>query len=380
VEKRRIAVVASTFGVGGAEIVTGNVLRRLPKDRYDVRLFFLHDAGVIGRDLFAEGFTGAEHMCRYRRDPAGALRLARSFSSFRPGLFWSMDHMDAMWLGRGAALIAGTPASVIASHSTGLVGANGRTRPSFGSRERVLVEFVTRVIAVSRTHARYLAQVTGLPHERIAVIANGIDLSAWPAVSAEGRREAREHLGLGAGENVVSMIAALRPEKAHEVVLDAVAVLAARGKKVRVLFAGDGPRREALRTQAQQLGIETSVEFLGFRRDVARLLHASDMVLLPSHNVVETFPLSVLEAMASGIPVIASRAGSVPEVVIDGETGLVVTPGSVDELARSIAAVLDDPLAASRRAELARERVETYYSVDRTTNGYLELFDEVMTA
>ena len=104
------------------------------------------------------------------------------------------------------------------------------------------------------------------------------------------------------------------------------------------------------------------------------------MVLLPSHNVVETLPLSVLEAMASGIPVIASRAGSVPEVVIDGETGLVVTPGSVDELARSIAAVLDDPLAASRRAELARERVETYYSVDRTTNGYLELFDEVMTA
>ena len=149
---------------------------------------------------------------------------------------------------------------------------------------------------------------------------------------------------------------------------------------MRVLFAGDGPRQGALRTQAQQLGIETSVEFLGFRRDVARLLHASDMVLLPSHNVVETLPLSVLEAMASGIPVIASRAGSVPEVVIDGETGLVVTPGSVDELARSIAAVLDDPLAASRRAELARERVETYYSVDRTTNGYLELFDEVMTA
>jgi len=380
VEKRRIAVVASTFGVGGAEIVTGNVLRRLPKDRYDVRLFFLHDAGVIGRDLFAEGFAGADHLCRFRRDPGGALRLARWFMSFRPGLVWSLDHMDAMWLGRGAALVAGTPASVIASHSTGLVGANGRARPSFGSRERVLVEFVTRVIAVSRTHARYLARVTGLPAGRIAVIENGIDLAAWPAVSETARRQARNDLGIGAGERVVLMLAGLRPEKAHEVLLEAIASLAAKGTHLRVLLAGDGPRRDALGQYAQQLGIAERVEFLGVRRDVARLLHASDMVVLPSRDVVETLPLSVLEAMASGIPVIASRAGSVPEVVIDGKTGLLVMPGSADELAGAIAAILDHPEAAAARAELARARVETYYSVDRTTAGYQQLFDQVMTA
>ncbi|HET6462815.1 MAG TPA: glycosyltransferase family 4 protein, partial [Candidatus Krumholzibacteria bacterium] len=290
---------------------------------------------------------------------------------------WSLDHMDAMWLGRGAAAVAGTRASVIASHSTGLVGANGRAKPSFGSRERVLVEFVTRVIAVSRTHARYLARVTGLPPERIAVIENGIDLTAWPKVTAEARRQARHDLGIGAGEQVVLMIAGLRPEKAHEVLLEAIARAATR---VRVLLAGDGPRRDALRQYAQQLGIAGRVEFLGMRRDVARLLHASDMVVLPSRDVVETLPLSVLEAMASGIPVIASRAGSVPEVVRDGETGLLVAPGSVDELARAIAAILDDPEAAIRRAELARARVETYYSVDRTATGYQQLFDQVMTA
>jgi glycosyltransferase involved in cell wall biosynthesis len=373
-------VVASTFGVGGAEIVTGNVLRRLPREHYDVRLFFLHDAGIVGRDLLNEGFEGSEHLCGHRRDAAGAFRLARSFGSFRPGLLWCLDHMDAMWLGRGAALMSGVPASVIASHSTGLVGADGRMRPSFGRRERILVEFFTRVIAVSRTHASYLASVTGLSGHRIAVIENGIDLSQWPSVSAESRHEARTGLDLGPGESVVTMVAALRPEKAHEALLDAVAALQANGRRVRVLMAGDGPRREALRQHAQRRGIAGCVEFLGVRRDVARLLHASDVVVLPSRNVVETLPLSVLEAMASGIPVIASRAGSVPEVVIDGETGLLIAPGNAMELAGAIAATLDDAPAAKRRAELARRRVETYYSVDRTTAGYRRLFDDVMAA
>src|SRR5262245_12392600 len=178
-----------------------------------------------------------------------------------------MDHMDAMWMGRGAALVAGTPASVIASHSTGLVGANGRAKPSFGSRERMLMEFVTRVIAVSRTHARYLAQVTGLPLARIAVIENGIDLAAWPAVTKTSRRQARNDLGIGEDTRVVTMIAGMRPEKAHEVLLDAVARLKAIGKDVCVLLAGDGPRRDALEEHAQRLGIGKRVEFLGVRRD-----------------------------------------------------------------------------------------------------------------
>lgn len=377
-EKRRIALVASTFGVGGAEIVTGNVLYRLPRDRYEVRLFFLHDAGIIGRDLFAGGFEGAERLCTRRRDVRGALELSRRLEEFRPGLVWCLDHMDAMWLGRAAALKARVPATVIASHSTGLVGANGRSRPSFGWRERVLVEFVTRVIAVSRTHARYLASVTGLAPARITVIENGIELARWPMVTPIARRQARKHFDIGADEKVVAMVAALRPEKAHEVLFDSIARLAAEGKRIRVLVAGDGPRRDALRTGAEALGITGQVDFRGLVRDVAQLLHASDAVVLPSYDVVETLPLSLLEAMACGIPVIASRVGSVPEVVADGETGILVEPGSPAGLAAAIDATLRDPAAAARRAELARQRVETYYSVERTVSGYRRLFDDVM--
>jgi glycosyltransferase involved in cell wall biosynthesis len=378
VDKRRIALVASTFGVGGAEIVTGNVLRRLPRDRYEVRLYFLHEAGSVGRDLLAGGFEGTERLCAHRRDVRGAVQLAQRLKEFRPGLVWCLDHIDAMWLGRAAALAAHVPVTVIASHSTGLVGANGRTRPSFGWRERVLVEFVTRLVAVSKTHARYLAEVTGLAAPRITVIENGIELSRWPAVTETARRDARKDLGIGANAHVVTMVAALRPEKAHEVLLEAVAMLAAKGRPLHVLFAGDGPRRDALRQRAQALGIEDRVDFRGIVGDVAQLLHASDVVVLPSHDVVETLPLSLLEAMACGIPVIASRVGSVPEVVSDGETGLLIEPGSTVQLGAAIAATLEAPEAAKKRAELARRRVETYYSVDRTVSGYRQLFDDVM--
>ena len=122
------------------------------------------------------------------------------------------------------------------------------------------------------------------------------------------------------------------------------------------------------------------VDFLGIRRDVARLLHASDVVVLPSHAMVETFPLSILEAMACGVPVVASRVGSVPDVVEHGVTGVLVEPGDAVALARAIAATLDDGAGSARMADAARERVETRYSIERTTEGYERLFDEVMTA
>jgi glycosyltransferase involved in cell wall biosynthesis len=235
-------------------------------------------------------------------------------------------------------------------------------------------------VAVSRTHAAYLREVTGFSAGRVAVIENGIDLAQWPPVTAERRQDARAALGIDPGESVIAMIAAMRPEKAHDALLRAVASLKGAGRRVRVLFAGDGPRRAALDRTAEAMGIRDRVDFLGVRRDVARLLHASDMMVLPSRAVVETLPLSVLEAMASGVPVIASRVGSVPEVVIDGDTGRLIAPGDATELAHAIAATLDGGAATRLQAERARLRVETRYSVDRTAAGYEQLFDEVMTA
>ncbi len=372
----RIAVVASTFGVGGAERVTADVLRRLDRARFDTRLFFLHDAGVIGRDLFRDGFSGCERIMKHRGDRLAALRLVSHLRSFRPHVVFCLDHHDAMTMGRLAGLAAGARALVVASHATGLVG----KKRAFGALDRLLMEFTRRVVAVSAAHARYLAETEGIERGRITVIENGVDLSLWPLASPEEKRAARRALGIDNGRPVVLMVAALRPEKAHEALLAAAARLKEEGRRTRVLLAGDGERRAALEALAESLGVRADVEFLGIRRDVARLLHAADAVVLPSHGVVETLPLAVLEAMAAGTPVIASAVGSVPDLVHDGVTGFLIPPADAVSLANRIGYILDNDEQADAMRNRARAWVAGRYSIESTAARYQALFEEVMAA
>ena len=372
----RIAVVASTFGVGGAERVTADVLRRLDRQRFQARLFFLHDAGVVGRELFRDGFPGCERIMKQRGDRGALFRLIVQLRSFRPDIVFCLDHHDAMTLGRLAGLAAGARALVVASHATGLVG----KKRAFGALDRLLMEFTRRVVAVSAAHARYLTETEGIERGRITVIHNGVDVSQLRLATPEQKRVARGDLGIENGQPVVLMVAAMRPEKAHEALLAAVAQLKDEGRKTRVLLAGDGERRAALEAIAESLGVRGDVEFLGIRRDVVRLLHAADVVVLPSHGVVETLPLAVLEAMAAGTPVIASAVGSVPDLVRDGETGWLIPPADSVSLANRIRYILDDGERVDTMRRRAREWVAGRYSIESTAARYEALFEEVMAA
>jgi glycosyltransferase involved in cell wall biosynthesis len=360
--------------VGGAERVTADVLRRLPRDRYTTRLYFLHEAGVVGRALIDEGFVAIERLLAGTSAPTALLQLARLFRQDRPDVVYCLDHHDAMTLGRLAGLVSGARGMIVASHATGLVG----RRNVFGRLDRLLMDFTGRVVAVSRSHARYLHEHEGLPVSAVRVIENGIDLTAYPPVDAAARAEARRALDLAPDERVVVMVAAMRPEKAHEVLLDAVRALREEGVVVTVLLAGDGELRGALEDQAQFLAIQGQIRFLGVRHDVARLLHASDVAVLPSRDVVETLPLAMIEAMAVGIPVVASAVGSVPELVRHGETGCLIRPADGVALAAGIAHILAEPAAAAELARRGAETVRARFAIERTTRGYETLFDELM--
>ena len=371
-----MALVASTLGVGGAERVTADVLRRLSRERFRVELFFLHEAGVVGRGLIAEGFVAIERLLARRNEPAALLKLAWLFRRYRPDVVYCLDHHDAMTLGRLAGLACGARGMIVASHATGLVG----KRNAFGPVDRLLMDFTGRVVAVSRTHARHLHEREGLPASVVRVIENGIDLAAYPPVDGARRFAARRELGLAEGERVVTMVAAMRPEKAHEALLVATRALGDDGLDVTVLLAGDGERRAALEESAAALGIAGRVRFLGVRGDVARLLHATDVAVLPSRGVVETLPLAVLEAMAVGIPVVASAVGSVPELVRHGETGFLIPPADAVALAARIAHIFGDPAGAADAARRGQERVRARFAIERTARGYEDLFEELVAA
>ena len=324
--------------------------------------------------MFDAGVGGAERLQRHRFDPAAAIRLSRHLRRDPPDVLFILDHHNAMLWGRVAALLNGVPRVVVASHATGLFG----RRRNFRLTDRWLLEFTDRVVALSRAHASYLAETEGVSPASITIIENGIPVDEYAAVDDDTRTKLERELGLRPQDRVVIMVAALRPEKAHEVFLDAARLLVASHSDLKFLIVGDGPRRGELESMRSRLGLDEHVRFLGVRDDVARLLHLARVLALPSHPAVETLPLSVLEAMAAGVPVVATRVGSLPEVIDSGRTGVLIEPGDPRALAAAIADMVDDPVRSREMAEAARGVVQSRFSVEPMVDKYAALFQSLV--
>ncbi|MFP4057410.1 MAG: glycosyltransferase family 4 protein [Candidatus Brocadiia bacterium] len=196
--------------------------------------------------------------------------------------------------------------------------------------------------------------------QRIRAIPNGV---AIPPPDPSARERVRAELGLGDAP-VLIVTSRLHPAKGHVHLLDALALLREQLGGVRLLAVGDGGERPALEERAERLGLGHSVLFTGFRTDVVDLLRAADLFVLPS--LLEGMPNTALEAMAVGLPVVASAVDGVPEVVVDGETGLLVSPGDPHLLRDTIGRLLTEPQLAARMGRAGRERVRRHFALDRT--------------
>ncbi len=206
------------------------------------------------------------------------------------------------------------------------------------------------------------------------VIPNGVDTERFRP-NREARATLRSQLGIPSGAPVCGIVAALRPEKNHALFLQAAVGIRATNPDTRFLIVGDGPQRARLESLSAEFGISDAVAFLGTRGDVAELLSALDVFLLTSHN--EANPVSILEALAVGVPVVATRVGSVPTTVIDGQTGFLADPGNAQQVAEYVLRILNTPGLAVTLGANGRANVEQHWSLDRMVNGYEELIEEI---
>lgn len=240
---------------------------------------------------------------------------------------------------------------------------------SIYTQHRLIAAKMGRYIAVSRDIARKLSRTMHWSPDKISVVHNGIDQAPF---TGRMNCELRDTLNAMDDKPLVLTVARLDEQKGHCYLLQA----AAQVPEARFVLAGDGPERTSLEAQAQELGLGNRVVFLGYRSDIWDLLSCCDLFVLPS--LYEGLPLSVLEAMAAGKPVIATSVGGTDEAVIPGETGLFVPPADPASLAYAIRCLLGDPALAGRLASAGRDRVRLEFSAERMVRQVTQVYDELL--
>jgi glycosyltransferase involved in cell wall biosynthesis len=370
----RILHVQRVKGIGGSERHLLTLLPGLVARGVDVRMCVLEmDGGERFVDeLRGSGIDTAVHRAGPDVNPALSAALYREIRRFRPDVVHThLVHADVH--GLLAARVARVP-GVSSVHGT----------PAFYKREpyrsagRVAGKLAARRIAISEHVAAFLREQRLVLPERIRVVYYGIDADSLHVTPAD-RSAQREALGLRDGDVALGIASRLIPGKGHEALLDAFGRAVEAFPSLRLLVAGDGPERGRLEAQAKLRSPPGAVRFVGFVDRVAAFLAACDTLAIPTQpELGEGFGLAALEAMAVGRPVIATAVGSLPEVVDDGRTGLVVPAGSVELLARAVLTLARDPALRERLGTAGARRARNVFPLDRMVTRTIDVYNEVV--
>jgi sugar transferase (PEP-CTERM/EpsH1 system associated) len=301
-------------------------------------------------------------------NPTLIYRLYRVLRDLRPHIVQT-HNWGTLLEGVVAAKLAGVPVVVHAEHGT-IQGGWGRL-----VTQRFLWRAVHKVLCVSQAHRQRLVETVGFPSDLLTLILNGVDVKAFtPRLS--DKETIRAELGLELDPIYIGTVGNLRPVKNQALLLQAAQQICTRHHNVRVVVIGEGPLREQLVRTAEALGIQKQVCWLGARADIPELLNALDIFVLPSLS--EGLPMSVLEAMACGLPVVATAVGGIPEVVVHGQTGLLVSSQDIQQLTAALAALIQQPDLRVTLGRQGRERAVAHFSLQRMVHDYQLLYESLL--
>jgi glycosyltransferase involved in cell wall biosynthesis len=385
----KILRVIARLNMGGPALHVAYLTEGLTKRGYDTTLV----SGSLARGEDSMAFVADAHGVQVvridelgreispLRDLLATIRLAKLIRRERPQILHTHT-AKAGTVGRVAALLAGSrkpPIIVHTFHGHVLRGYFGPLRSLFFRLlERRLAAGTTALIAVSPQVRDDLVALGVAPRERFVVIRLGIELDERVAPELIGRGESRRYLGIPGDRFAVGWIGRMTAVKRTDDVLIAFKRLRDGGVDAVLCMVGDGPDRLQLEQRAHELGVARNTVFLGYQEDVAPFYAAFDALVLPSGN--EGTPVSVIEALAAELPVVATRVGGVPDVVRDGEDGFLVEAGATDDLADRLAQLAGDPALRARMGKQGRERVLPRYAVERLVEDIDELYRSLLSA
>ena len=363
----RILHVITTLDVGGAEVHLLAQVRGQAARGHAVRVLYLKGKGTLAPEMreAGAGFVG-------RAGAGGIFRSARWAEIVHSHLL-KADMATAV-----LATLAGRRSSLVASkHNDEQV----LKRPLVSLAHGLLGRLPRRTIVLSDHVGRFVAEHGRISPARIRRIYYGLDPTPFEAASAAPRAELdalRATFGFRPEHVVFTCVARFAPQKAHDVLLRALR--AVDDDRVRLLLVGDDPfgdgRRKA-ESLARELDLADRAVFAGIRRDVPAILAASDAFVMPS--LWEGLGLVFLESMATGLPVVSTRVSAIPEVVVDGETGLLVPPADVEALAGAMRSLAREPDLRDRLGRAGRARVRERFGLDRMIDETLAVYAEVLS-
>jgi glycosyltransferase involved in cell wall biosynthesis len=371
----RLLWLVDSLGAGGAEALVVNFARGLDPARHHLQVACLSGAdGVNAQRLEAQGVAVLDLRARNLRDLAAFRRLLALIREQHIELIHAHLTYAAIWSAI-ASRLTGVPAVAslhVSPNATRTLEDSVRHRVGTDVRDRVMRAILNRwsraVVMVSAAlRDEYLAR--GLRAQKMRVVHNGIDVHRFRRPRGEARAHVQREFGIPSGAAILATVAVLRPGKGVEVLLDAIRDV--RG--ATFLIIGDGPKREEWSALAQSLGVADRIRWAGYRKDVDALLAGCDLFVHPS--VDDAFPTVLLEALAAGLPIVASRVGGIPEIVTPGITGELVPAGDAGALARTINAVLEneDTMRLMREAtQVASSRFSTAAWIERLAAVYRE--------
>jgi L-malate glycosyltransferase len=295
-------------------------------------------------------------------DPSLVWHLYRVFRTHRPDIVHT-HAWGTLCEGLIAARLARVPVVIHGEHGT------LQLKPYQTQVQRWSWNRVDQVLSVSSRLAERIAATTDFPLERIHVIRNGVDLSRFGSVT---RSDARQELGIADSSLVIGTAGRLVGVKDHASLLYAFRHLADTPREFLGLIAGEGPLRADLEAQTAALGLQSRVRFLGHRPDIERVLAALDVFVLSSKS--EGLSNTILEAMASGLPVVATRVGGADELVDDGTTGVLVAPESPVALATGLEEFLRDSRRRLSAGVAGRNRALEAFGIERMMRDYTDLY------
>ena len=373
----RVLHIIKAKGIAGAELHLLTLLPGLRAHDVDARLIVLAEPGNQGaREMVsaaeARGIPTQSEPIYRNLNPGLTARLRTRIRSHKPSIVHThLLHADLYVI--PAARLARIRGVITSRHND----APFRERLPLRTTNTVIWRMVDAGIAISEAVRRFSIENEGALPEKMHTIHYGLPLKGAKYEDKAGARESlRQEIGVDAETPIAGIVARLTEQKGIIYALIAFAKIADRVPDAHLVIAGDGPLYDQLAHETARLGIAARTHFLGWRQDTPQLFAAFDIMLMPS--LWEGFGLTLLEAMAQSTPIIASNTSALPEVVINGETGLIVPPRDAKTLAAAMLRLFEDKPLRMHMGMLGEDRLEAHFGAERMIDATAALYKDIL--